>query len=101
MTLARGDLQQAKSLLSLLYFAFSHCALDIRCFLQHLLLLNLAILKSLMPASLGSGVPRTICFEPPVTFQDAGGNYFPVNIQLIDSWEAGVQASENHSYASY
>lgn len=31
---------------------------------------------------------KSICFDQPVKFQDAGGRYFPIALQWINCWEA-------------
>ena len=81
-------LEETKRVLFALNSALSDCALEFRGLLRTLVQINVAIFNAVVSVSLRFAMPKSICFNQPVTFQDAVGKYFPIHLECINSWKA-------------
>ena len=81
------SLADTRSSLALLHAIVSQCAEDFRDSLQALIRLGTAVLNAVMSVQLRCSAPKSICFNQPVTFQDAVGRFFPIHLEWISCWE--------------
>lgn len=106
-----ATLQETHDVVRALNIALSTCAAELKWLLRGLMRLNMALFDLVLSFRSKVSLAKSICFEKPVTFQDAGGRYFPVSLQWINCWEAfenvlliqhkgrpGLRAVEHNQY---
>lgn len=91
--IATGEarLEEITSLLLMLIAALSDCALEFRGLSQSILQISAAILSAVVSVSWRFTMPKPICFNQPVTFQDAVGKIFPIHLEWINCWEVSFK----------
>ena len=87
MMSADGRLNETRSLLMTINSSLSQWALQMRDLLQSILRTNVTILNAIIFARFRYDMPMSICWDQPVSFQDATGRRLPINTGFINSWE--------------
>ena len=90
MISADARLEETRSLLTMLNSTLANYALEFRSRLQNIFQINVAIFNALVALSFRYAVPKAICFNRPVTFQDAEGNFFPIHLEWINCWKVSI-----------
>lgn len=82
MIAAEAKLEEIRSHQIAFSHTFAQCAVEIRALL-------LAIFNVVMAThgNISLGLPRQICFDQPLTLQDALGKFFPIHREWVHCWE--------------
>lgn len=83
-----ATLNDTRNVVHTLNSVLSTCASEFRGLLQGLMRLNVALFNLVVSFRSRMPLTKSILFDKPVTFQDAGGRHFPIQLQWINCWEA-------------
>jgi hypothetical protein len=90
MMSADARLNETSALLTTLNSSLSRYASQLRWLLQSIFRANITILNAIIFARFHFDLPMSVCWDQPVSFQDASGRRVPINVGFVNCWEVTI-----------